>query len=73
MECVEGRHTIESVDDLKEGNEKKITHLRFRRPPTDNGPHSNQLKRWAWGRQYRRGGSTGGDCVVDVIPYFRGE
>jgi hypothetical protein len=36
---------------------QKITHLGFRRPPTDNGPHNNQLK---------IGGHGGGD-IGEVV------
>ena len=42
---------------------RKITHLEFRWPPTDNGPHNNQLKiDWRGG-----GGNIGEEVRPGVI------
>ena len=73
MECVEGHRTIESGDSWKGGNEtKKITHLEYRRPPTDNNPHNIQVKIGGRGGGDMRGGSTRGDCMEDLCHHFGG-
>ncbi len=45
----------------------------LRQPPIDEDTHKPTRNRWTSRRWYRRGGSTGGDCLGDVMPSFWGQ